>query len=98
MNSKMFLQLLFALGFVGSSFACRCLPKTQDERFCEGNFAAIIYVEGRDVVGLERVYNIDIIAILRGNMQQADERHLKGATHSCGVTFEVNKYYVISGN
>ncbi|KAH3889756.1 uncharacterized protein LOC127850385 [Dreissena polymorpha] len=113
MNTKMSLQLLVALGLISGSFACSCLDMTVNERFCTGNFAAIIYVEGgQEVVDFERIsnsfiailtrndriYDIRILETLRGNIQQADKNHLKVGTHSCGVTFQVNKYYVITGH
>ncbi|XP_045176381.2 uncharacterized protein LOC123536933 [Mercenaria mercenaria] len=101
MSQSVGFALLVLAGITCSVSACSCVPRTDEQKYCQDNFAIVFKTKDNVTVeGDIRVYQVDFLAIYRTvPVKNLDTSKIYTAVESatCGVTFIADSYYAITG-
>lgn len=98
------LILVLIVTFISVSDACSCIQRTNQQKYCDSQFAGLIYVLDSGVVtpvvtGTLRMYGIIVIQQIRGTpIINPTQLQTSLSTASCGATLIAGHIYFVAGS
>lgn len=95
---KLFLVLIVT--YISASDACSCIQRTNQQKYCDSQFAGLIYVFDSGVVtGTLRMYGISVIQQIRGTtIINPTQLQTSFSSASCGATLTAGRIYFVAGS
>lgn len=92
--------LILILASISISHACRCLPRTEREKYCASDFAGTITVTSAATAcgSNDLCYGIIIHEQIRGAATTATVLQTMPSSEVCGVTLTPGQVYFIAGS
>lgn len=91
------LFVVFIVTCISLSDACSCIYSSNQKKFCDSQFAAVIYVTNSgSVSGPTRTYEINVFYQFKGTEIDPDQLKTSVSSASCGVTLTAGKKYIVA--
>lgn len=93
-------SVIVIIACVSFSDACSCMPRTNQQKYCDSEFAGLIYVLDSGTVsgtgGMQRTYNIWVISQIKGAAISPSQLITNTSSAACGVTLTAGKVYFVA--
>lgn len=92
---KLFVILIVTC--ISLSDACSCIDRTDQKKYCDSQYAAVIYVTNSgSVSGTTRTYGINVFHQFKGTAINPIQLQTSFSSASCGVTLTAGKAYIVA--